>query len=125
MTYWLMWPRHPRRTLTQRRKDLKLTNIDAWHVYAGGCGAPSDSHSYSAHTSIGEYNIWPHGQKDNCENLLGYQALFCNNKGLLPGGLWITLEKPTTLPKARQLCQDHLAKHNGTINENQIPGSAH
>jgi hypothetical protein len=96
---------------------MKLTNPDAWNVYAGGTFAASDRNSYDVVTPLGKYTIQPVSHKYNVEKHIGYVVYFLNEKGKLPGGLWQPLKgdilRPglATLPEARRLCQQHAESH--------------
>lgn len=90
---------------------MKLTNPDAWLMFAGGCFAASDKHSYQVVTEIGRYDISPISADDNVEHHLGYVVHFLNDLGKQPGGLWQSLSTPLVpLREARSLCQQHLEK---------------
>ena len=102
---------------------MKLTNGDAWHTFAGGTSAASDTNSYSAYATIGRYLINPISHKHNVEHHLGYRVWFLNELGRLDGGLWQAIHNLTDLLSARRLCQAHMEANNGELVPEQIPGA--
>lgn len=101
---------------------MKLTNVNAWHTYAGGTSAASDKNGYDAYATIGRYSIQPISSKHDVEQHLGYRVHFLNEKGKLAGGLWQPIHMLTTLPHARTLCQEHMVANKGEIVPEQVPG---
>ena len=99
----------------------KLTNGAVWHVHAGGTCAASDRYGYDAYTTIGRYMVNPISARHNVERHIGYQVMFCNEKGQLGGGLYHSIRELTTLPMARRLCQEHMLANGGEIVPEQIP----
>ncbi len=102
---------------------MKLTNADAWHVAAGGTYAAPDKYSYTAVTDIGEYRISPVSSVGNSDRHIGYRVHFVNVLGKLPGGLWNQLHHLTDLRTARNSCQMHMEKNNGTVAVPSIPNN--
>lgn len=110
-----------------KQKTMKLTHPDAWHQYAGGTFAAPDKRGYDAFTTIGRYMITPISNQFNSNRHIGYDVKFCNEKGILEGGLYQNIgpqpklcfrkPSPTTvnLLTARRLCQNHHEIHKGTL----------
>lgn len=101
----------------------KLTNRAVWHVHGGGIATADDRSGYDAYTTIGRYMIQPVSSPHNCQRHIGYNVMFCNEKGALNCLLYTTIKKLTTLPEARRLCQKHMLDNGGEIVPEQIPGS--
>lgn len=78
-----------------------------WHTAAGVTSAASDKYSYHSPTAIGSYYINPVSSPYNVEKHVGYQLMFANDKGKLPGGLWQTFPGLFTLATARQMANNH------------------
>lgn len=59
--------------------------ISEWSMYAGGTGAPHDSHGFTCNTPHGSYHLDPFGGR----RVQGYSLRFCNTPDTTSGGRWI------------------------------------
>lgn len=104
--------------------NINLNRPDDWDVFAGGTGAAEGRNSYSKTVDgVGKYFISPVCRPNSNRHLV-YFVTVCNIFGRLnQSGLyhWL-ISGPTTLPKARSLCNAHYLEHMELTKSDRMAG---